>query len=81
MCMINPIALRKVRVLEHTPLKNHSFSQFLFYRTKIISGMGEHLKIIEYPKGGVKVSLTNPLRGRVPSPDRESLTGVPPTGE
>ena len=47
--MINPVALRKVWVKEHSSLKDLLFNNFIFYRTKIINKMGEHLKIIEYP--------------------------------
>ena len=50
---------RKVWVSEHSSLKDFLMNKFIYYRTKIINKMGEHLKIIEYPKGGVKVSLTN----------------------
>jgi NADH-ubiquinone oxidoreductase chain 2 len=40
---------RKVWVKEHSSLKDLLFNNFVFYRTKIINKMGEHLKIIEYP--------------------------------
>ena len=43
--------MRKVWVKEHSSLKDLLFNNFLFYRTKIINKMGEHLKIIEYPGG------------------------------
>lgn len=41
---------RKVWVKEHSSLNDLLFNNFIFYRTKIINKMGEHLKIIEYPK-------------------------------
>jgi NADH-ubiquinone oxidoreductase chain 2 len=47
--MINPVALRKVWVAEHSSLKDLFLNKFVYYRTKIINKMGEHLKIIEYP--------------------------------
>jgi hypothetical protein len=40
---------RKVWVKEHSSLNDLLFNNFIFYRTKIINKMGEHLKIIEYP--------------------------------
>lgn len=40
---------RKVWVEEYSTLKNLLFNNFVYYRTKIINKMGEHLKIIEYP--------------------------------
>ena len=40
---------RKVWVSEHSSLKHLLFNNFVYYRTKIINKMGEHLKIIEYP--------------------------------
>jgi len=40
---------RKVWVPEHSSLNHLLFNNFIFYRTKIINKMGEHLKIIEYP--------------------------------
>jgi NADH-ubiquinone oxidoreductase chain 2 len=40
---------RKVWIPEHSSLKELLFNNFIFYRTKIINKMGEHLKIIEYP--------------------------------
>ena len=40
---------RKVWVKEHSSLKDLLFNNFVYYRTKIINKMGEHLKIIEYP--------------------------------
>ncbi len=40
---------RKVWLPEHSSLKHLLFNNFVFYRTKIINKMGEHLKIIEYP--------------------------------
>lgn len=49
MCMINPVAMRKVWVAEHSSLKNLFTNKLIYYRTKIINKFGEHLKIIEYP--------------------------------
>jgi hypothetical protein len=46
---------RKVWVKEHSSLKDLLFNNFIFYRTKIINKMGEHLKIIEYPKQICKI--------------------------
>ncbi len=40
---------RKVWVKEYSSLKDLLFNNFVYYRTKIINKMGEHLKIIEYP--------------------------------
>ena len=40
---------RKVWVSEHSSLRHILFNNFVYYRTKIINKMGEHLKIIEYP--------------------------------
>ncbi len=40
---------RKIWVPEHSSLKQLIFNNFIFYRTKIINKMAEHLKIIEYP--------------------------------
>lgn len=40
---------RKVWISEHSSLKQLLFNNFVYYRTKIINKMGEHLKIIEYP--------------------------------
>nr|WHN64135.1 NADH dehydrogenase subunit 2 [Leptographium sp.] len=40
---------RKVWVPEHSSLTQLFFNKFVFYRTKIINKMGEHLRIIEYP--------------------------------
>ena len=34
---------------EYSSLKNILFNNFIYYRTKFINKMGEHLKIIEYP--------------------------------
>ena len=59
---------RKVWISEHSSLKHLLFNNFVFYRTKIINKMGEHLKIIEYPLiilfvnlGGVFLISTNDL--------------------
>jgi NADH-ubiquinone oxidoreductase chain 2 len=40
---------RKVWVPEHSSIKHLLLNNFVYYRTKIINKMGEHLKIIEYP--------------------------------
>lgn len=49
---------RKVWVKEHSSLNDLLFNNFIFYRTKIINKMGEHLKIIEYPKSShIRFSL------------------------
>jgi NADH-ubiquinone oxidoreductase chain 2 len=40
---------RKVWIKEHSSLNHLLFSNLVYYRTKIINKMGEHLKIIEYP--------------------------------
>nr|YP_010164141.1 NADH dehydrogenase subunit 2 [Metarhizium album]QRK27469.1 NADH dehydrogenase subunit 2 [Metarhizium album] len=40
---------RKVWVSEYSSLKDLIFKNFVYYNTKIINKMGEHLKIIEYP--------------------------------
>jgi NADH-ubiquinone oxidoreductase chain 2 len=36
-------------VPECSSIKNIFFNKFIYYRTKFINKMGEHLKIIEYP--------------------------------
>nr|YP_010259466.1 NADH dehydrogenase subunit 2 [Stachybotrys echinatus]UIX25762.1 NADH dehydrogenase subunit 2 [Stachybotrys echinatus] len=40
---------RKVWVPEYSSIKDVIFHTFVYYNTKIINKMGEHLKIIEYP--------------------------------
>jgi len=40
---------RKVWVENYSSLKHLLFYSFIFYRTKIINKMGEHLRIMEYP--------------------------------
>jgi NADH-ubiquinone oxidoreductase chain 2 len=40
---------RKVWISEHSSLNHLLLNNFIYYRTKIINKMGEHLKIIEYP--------------------------------
>ena len=40
---------RKVWISEYSSLKDLILNKFLYYRTKIINKMGEHMKIIEYP--------------------------------
>ena len=41
---------RKVWIPEYASLTQLLFNNFIFYRTKIINKMGEHLRIIEYPE-------------------------------
>ena len=59
---------RKVWTPEHSSINSMLFNNFIFYRTKIINKMGEHLKIIEYPlillfiiSGAVFLMSTNDL--------------------
>lgn len=59
---------RKVWVPEYSSLKDLVFNNFVYYNTKIINKMGEHLKIIEYPlillfivTGAVFLMSTNDL--------------------
>jgi NADH-ubiquinone oxidoreductase chain 2 len=59
---------RKVWVKEHSSLKHLLTYNFVYYRTKIINKMGEHLKIIEYPlillfvvSGAIFLMSTNDL--------------------
>lgn len=59
---------RKVWTPEYSSINNLLFNNFLYYRTKIINKMGEHLKIIEYPlillfiiSGAVFLMSTNDL--------------------
>jgi NADH-ubiquinone oxidoreductase chain 2 len=59
---------RKVWVSSYSSLNNLFFNKFIYYRTKIINKMGEHLKIIEYPlillfiiTGAVFLMSTNDL--------------------
>jgi NADH-ubiquinone oxidoreductase chain 2 len=61
---------RKVWIEKYSPcsLKDFLLTKILFYRTKIINKMGEHLKIIEYPlillfviSGAVFLMSTNDL--------------------
>ncbi len=40
---------RKVWIAEYSSFRQLLFNNFVYYRTKIINKMGEHLKIIEYP--------------------------------
>ena len=50
---------RKVWVPEHSSLTQLLFNNFVFYRTKIINKMGEHLRIIEYPEQILRDELPN----------------------
>ncbi|KAH8836185.1 NADH dehydrogenase subunit 2 (mitochondrion) [Drechmeria coniospora] len=59
---------RKVWISEYSSLKDLLFYKFVYYNTKIINKMGEHLKIIEYPlillfiiTGAVFLMSTNDL--------------------
>lgn len=59
---------RKVWVSEYSSLKDLLLYKFVYYNTKIINKMGEHLKIIEYPliilfvvTGAVLLMSTNDL--------------------
>jgi len=59
---------RKVWIPEYSSLKDIFFNKILYYRTKIINKMGEHMKIIEYPlillfviSGAVFLISTNDL--------------------
>ncbi len=59
---------RKVWIPEYSSLKDLIFNKFLYYRTKIINKMGEHMRIIEYPlillfvvSGAVFLMSTNDL--------------------
>jgi NADH-ubiquinone oxidoreductase chain 2 len=59
---------RKVWVEEHSSLNHLLFNNLVYYRTKIINKMGEHLKIIEYPlillfvvSGAIFLMSTNDL--------------------
>jgi len=54
---------RKVWIPEYSSLKDLIFNKFLYYRTKIINKMGEHMKIIEYPG----LQYDNLLRGKLPN--------------
>ena len=56
---------RKVWVKEHSSLKDLLFNNFIFYRTKIINKMGEHLKITEYPAQQLGKLLS--LWGKLPN--------------
>lgn len=59
---------RKVWIPEYSSLKDLMFNKFLYYRTKILNKMGDHMKIIEYPlillfviSGAVFLMSTNDL--------------------
>jgi NADH-ubiquinone oxidoreductase chain 2 len=59
---------RKVWIKEHSSFQNLLFNNLVYYRTKIINKMGEHLKIIEYPlillfivSGAIFLMSTNDL--------------------
>ena len=59
---------RKVWVSEYSSMKDLLLYKFVYYNTKIINKMGEHLKIIEYPlillfiiTGAVLLMSTNDL--------------------
>ncbi len=59
--------MRKVWVKEHSSLKDLLFNNFVFYRTKIINKMGEHLKIIEYPEWVRQSRRLSTLWGKLPN--------------
>lgn len=42
---------RKVWVSEYSSIKSLLLYKFVYYNTKIINKMGEHIKIVEYPVG------------------------------
>lgn len=59
---------RKVWVSEYSSIKDLLLHKFVYYNTKIINKMGEHLKIIEYPliilfiiTGAILLMSTNDL--------------------
>ena len=59
---------RKVWVSEYSSLKNLILYKFVYYKTKIINKMGQHLQIIEYPlillfviTGSILLMSTNDL--------------------
>ena len=59
---------RKVWVSEYSSIKDLLVNKFIYYNTKIINKMGEHLKIIEYPlillfviTGAILLMSTNDL--------------------
>lgn len=59
---------RKVWVSKYSSLKNLLFYKFVYYNTKIMNKMGQHLKIIEYPlillfviTGSILLMSTNDL--------------------
>jgi len=59
---------RKVWTPDYASLKDLIFNKFIYYRSKIINKMGEHMKIIEYPLillfvigGAVLLMSTNDL--------------------
>jgi NADH-ubiquinone oxidoreductase chain 2 len=59
---------RKIWIKEYSSIKDLLFSKFVYYNTKVINKMGEHLKIIEYPliilfviTGAVLLMSTNDL--------------------
>ena len=59
---------RKVWISEYSSIKDLLFSKFIYYNTKIMNRMGEHLKITEYPlillfiiTGAVFLMSTNDL--------------------
>nr|YP_009255480.1 NADH dehydrogenase subunit 2 [Nectria cinnabarina]AND76627.1 NADH dehydrogenase subunit 2 [Nectria cinnabarina] len=59
---------RKVWVSEYSSIKDLLLYKFIYYNTKIINKMGEHLKIIEYPlillfiiTGAILLMSTNDL--------------------
>lgn len=60
--------MRKVWVSEYSSIKSLLLYKFVYYNTKIINKMGEHLKIVEYPllllfviSGAIFLMSTNDL--------------------
>lgn len=59
---------RKIWIKEYSSIKDLFLSKFVYYNTKVINKMGEHLKIIEYPliilfviTGAILLMSTNDL--------------------
>lgn len=81
--MINPAALRKVWVSECSSIKSLLLYKFVYYNTKIINKMGEHMKIVEYPAGrrgysSIREKLSNSgdaLKLEVSSYSQKTISG------
>jgi NADH-ubiquinone oxidoreductase chain 2 len=59
---------RKIWIKEYSSIKDLFLNKFIYYNTKVINKMGEHLKIIEYPliilfviTGAILLMSTNDL--------------------